>query len=298
MCGICGVMYERGGADLDREPAPSEAAAIMLRDMVHRGRDATGWAYPASRGEKIWIRKLAAPANRVTVDMPLGVPWWMGHVRLATHGTPRYEGNNHPIHHGGVVGVHNGVISNAERILDMTGRQDPRAAVDSEALFAAIDALGIRRGLELVSGSFATAWADLRWPRTHLYIARDFGRPLWIGRAETGATYFASEVQTLEALAREGLSFESMAVFKGGTYAALVPGRIKWIREFRADLAPRAHRRPYKAKPKATPARKPRARAADDDRPWFLLDDYEFPDPTRPKLELIRNDAVRGTKLG
>jgi hypothetical protein len=45
MCGICGVMYGPGGVDA-AEPTPSEAAAIMLRAMLRRGRDATGVMYP------------------------------------------------------------------------------------------------------------------------------------------------------------------------------------------------------------------------------------------------------------
>jgi glutamine phosphoribosylpyrophosphate amidotransferase len=264
MCGICGVMYGPGGVDA-AEPTPSEAAAIMLRAMLRRGRDATGVMYPGIGAGVVDVVRVAEPADRVDVVVPERVQWWVGHVRYATNGSPSYAGNNHPIHHGRIVGVHNGVLHNHTEILADTGRADPKASVDSEALFAAINAAGARAGLERVRGSLAAAWVHLGWPSRQLYLARNAGRPLWVGEASTGSTYFASEPEALKAL---GVSFTTCSPLKPGTYLALVPGGVKWTRRFQpAHPARHASSRP----------RVPAPARVSRERPWFLQDDYEFP---------------------
>jgi asparagine synthetase B (glutamine-hydrolysing) len=293
MCGICGVMYAPTGPDLDYEPAPVEAAGIMLRDMIHRGRDATGWMYPDTNA--VTMYRIAAPADRVQIEVPDDVQWLAGHVRMATHGSPRNMANNHPIAHRHVIGVHNGIIRNHRTILEQTGRDDPTAEVDSEALFAAIARHGARRGLERVRGDFATAWVDTRWHAAQLYLARNYGRPLWIGHADTGATYFASERETLKAL---GVGFTALYPFKMGTYAALTPMGFKWTRHFLAAPPLRRATRgawgeplptgpkgggkgtgtkrvPGPAKPRA--AKPVASRKRNPDRPWYLQDEFEFP---------------------
>ena len=47
------------------------------------------------------------------------------HVRDFTKGHPEIEANNHPIRHGAVVGVHNGVVENDD---DLLARLRDRAA--------------------------------------------------------------------------------------------------------------------------------------------------------------------------
>ena len=256
-------MYGPGSADAGAEPAPSEAAAIMLRAMLRRGRDATGWMYPGIEPGVVDVVRVAEPADRVEVFVPERVQWWVGHVRYATHGSPDYAANNHPIHHGKILGVHNGVLHNHAEILAETGRADPKASVDSEALFAAINASGARAGLERIRGSLAAAWVHLGWPSRQLYLARNTGRPLWVGEA-AGSTYFASEPEALKAL---GVRFTTCYPLKPGLYVALVPGGIKWTRRFQS--APPARHASFRARVPAP--------AGSSERPWFLQDDYAFP---------------------
>jgi glutamine phosphoribosylpyrophosphate amidotransferase len=258
-------MYGPGGVNAATEPAPSEAAAIMLRAMLRRGRDATGWMYPGVEAGGVDVVRVAEPADQVEVLVPERAQWWVGHVRFATNGSPAYAANNHPIHHGRIVGVHNGVLHNHTEILADTGRADPKASVDSEALFAAINASGARAGLERVRGSMAAAWVHLGWPSRQLYLARNAGRPLWVGEASTGSCYFASEPEALKAL---GVSFATCYPLKPGTYVALVPGGIKWTKRFQS--APLARHTSSRARVPA-PAR------MSGERAWFLQDDYVFP---------------------
>src|SRR5206468_3252932 len=125
------------------------------------------------------------------------------HVRDYTKGHPTIEGNNHPIRHGSVVGVHNGIIFNDEELLDAYGFERAHAdmTVDSEAIFALAGHAGSRAEvLEELRGSLATAWLDERRDGV-LFCARGTGRPLWIGEGD-GATFFASTEHALEVAER------------------------------------------------------------------------------------------------
>ena len=109
------------------------------------------------------------------------------HVRDFTKGHPDVEANNHPIRHGSVVGVHNGVLSNDDDLLARYGieRHDPAMTVDSEAIFALME---LRRNdagaLSEIRGSMAAGWIDEREPDA-VFLARGVSRPLWIGRTRT-----------------------------------------------------------------------------------------------------------------
>ena len=93
------------------------------------------------------------------------------HVRDYTKGHPSLVANNHPIRHGAVVGIHNGIIANDEQILARHGfeRAEPGMTVDSEAIF-----VSCRRvpepalEPEELHGSMAAAWFDERDDETPL----------------------------------------------------------------------------------------------------------------------------------
>lgn len=130
----------------------------------------------------------------------------VGHVRWATHGAPENNVNNHPVFHGNILGVHNGVLRNHEDILKITGRQDSTAIVDSEAIFAAVNKWGHAPGLRKIIGDMVAVYADVRKPHL-LHIARTYGRSLAIGWTERGNIIFASERQALLRLEAHGIKF-------------------------------------------------------------------------------------------
>lgn len=172
----------------------------MLPAVEHRGRDAFGFMW-WDGSDSIKTRKVVGPATRnlCFLDIPMEARWWIGHVRLATHGTETYPGNNHPLLHGEWVGVHNGIVCNYRSILQETGREDPRADVDSEAILAAVDVYGLKPGLKKIVGDMAAVLVDRKNPAT-VYLVRGETNPLWMGRSATGAWYFASEASVLQEL--------------------------------------------------------------------------------------------------
>ena len=101
------------------------------------------------------------------------------HVRDYTKGHPTIEANNHPIRHGSVVGIHNGIIVNDEEIFAHYGfeRAHPEMTVDSEAIFALAEhAQGSPEALEELHGAMATAWLDERSPPPSSSPAPSAGR--------------------------------------------------------------------------------------------------------------------------
>jgi glucosamine 6-phosphate synthetase-like amidotransferase/phosphosugar isomerase protein len=214
------------------------AAQALLAGIAERGADAAGYAYrtPGAghvRGHK---QRSGASALLESFDLPGETSEVLVHVRDYTKGHPTIDANNHPIRHGAVVGIHNGVIFNDEEILDRYGfqRAKPEMTVDSEAIFALAEhAHGRARALEELRGSMACAWLDERRPDV-VFVVRGVGRPLWIGAARH-ERFFASTEQTLELVERyTGVRLRKHEVAEG-TLVALSRGREAWSERFRPD---------------------------------------------------------------
>jgi glucosamine 6-phosphate synthetase-like amidotransferase/phosphosugar isomerase protein len=160
------------------------------------------------------------------------------HVRDYTKGHPTVEANNHPIRHGNVVGIHNGIIFNDDELMENYGfeRAEPAMTVDSEAIFALAEhGEGRAHVLEELRGSMATAWLDERHDGV-LYCARGAGRPLWVGEGREGV-FFASTEHALEVAEQ----FVSVTLEKRelpeGQLVVLERGRVAGAASFTPDRA-------------------------------------------------------------
>jgi glucosamine 6-phosphate synthetase-like amidotransferase/phosphosugar isomerase protein len=252
MCGIAGYSL-CAGSGIDR----TRAAQALLAGIAERGSDAVGVAFGGA-GLTTRTQKIRGGASALldVMSIPGDVSEVLLHVRDYTKGHPSIEENNHPIGHGGVVGIHNGVIANDEEIFARSGfaRAHPRMTVDSEAIFALVDRTPPRRrarALEELHGSMAAAWLDERHPGA-LFLARGVGRPLWIGLGAAGL-FFASTRETfdlLERYARTG-SIDASEV-PTGSFLTVVEGEPRRHDRFRP-------RRFEKASPPAVRAPEERA---------------------------------------
>jgi glucosamine 6-phosphate synthetase-like amidotransferase/phosphosugar isomerase protein len=202
VCGIAG--YGLGSrSTVDR----TLAAQILLAGIADRGSDATGYAYRGA-GVELAVEKRRSGASGLidSIAIPQAATQALLHVRDFTKGHPSLHANNHPIRHGAVVGVHNGVIDNDDEVLarHRIDRAEPGMTVDSEAIFALVDRYGHLDGevFEELHGAMATGWLQVDEPDL-LFLARGIGRPLWIGAGES-ELLFASTRQTLR-LAEEYL---------------------------------------------------------------------------------------------
>jgi len=232
MCGIAGysVSPESG---VQR----TLAAQALLAGIAERGADAVGYAYRgAGRAVSVQKRRSGASALLDELRVPFDATQVLVHVRDYTKGHPTIEANNHPIRHGVVVGIHNGIVVNDEEVFARYGfrREEPAMTVDSEAIFALAEhSEGSSEALEELYGAMATAWLDERVPST-LFLARGVLRPLWVG---TGSQelFFASTRDALEVLERTlRLSLRKREVDEG-TLLRVEDGRVVAQERFRPD---------------------------------------------------------------
>ena len=247
MCGIAGFSLS-SDSSVDR----TLAAQALLAGIAERGADAVGYAH---RGDgKVGITKLRGGASALLdeLDVPSGSTEALIHVRDFTKGPPEIEGNNHPIRHGSVVGIHNGIIENDDALLarHRIERAQPQMTVDSEAIFALME---LRRhdprALSEMRGAMAAAWLDER-DDTLLYLARGRLRPLWLGRTDDGL-YFASTRRALTIAAAALKTRLEVSEVREGRLLHVSAGRVVRRRRFRPD-------RSYRENGYLPPVRAPR----------------------------------------
>ena len=231
MCGIAGYDLHPGSS-----VGRTLAAQALLAGIAERGADAVGYAHRVPRGDVVVHKQQsAASALLEAVSLPDGATQALVHVRGYTKGHPSILANNHPIRHGAVVGIHNGIIENDEELFARHGidRYAPEMTVDSEAIFALVNLHGPEPGtLEQLHGAMASAWLDER--DGLLYLARGVGRPLWLGVCDEGA-FFASTPQALEVVERAlRVRFEQREVPEG-RLLVLEGGDVVGERAFRPD---------------------------------------------------------------
>jgi glucosamine 6-phosphate synthetase-like amidotransferase/phosphosugar isomerase protein len=234
MCGIAGYSLGRASR-IDR----TLAAQALLAGIAERGADAVGYAYrPPAGAFNVHKQRSGASELLERISVPAEATQVLIHVRDYTKGHPRIAANNHPVRHGAVIGVHNGIIVNDEEIFDRHGfeRQEPEMTVDTEAIFALVDEYGLSRdAFEELSGSMATAWFDERLLDT-LFIARGVGRPLWLGEGKHEA-FFASTKHALEVTERSlGLKLKKRELPEG-IVVALENGKRGPVTRFKPDRA-------------------------------------------------------------
>jgi len=233
MCGIAGYSLS------PRSGVPRTLAAqALLAGIAERGADAVGYAYRAPTDRYPVVTKQRTPASRLLerIGVPEHASELLVHVRDYTKGHPSVAANNHPVRHGPVIGIHNGVIVNDDELLapHCCARAEPRMTVDSEAIFAlAAHSKNDPRALEALSGTMAAAWLDQREPGK-VFAARGVGRPLWLGRGRD-ELFFASTRRALEIVSEFVQVPLRLSEVRDGTFLAFRAGRVVRTARFRPD---------------------------------------------------------------
>jgi glucosamine 6-phosphate synthetase-like amidotransferase/phosphosugar isomerase protein len=234
MCGIAGYSV-RPGSSLER----TLAAQSLLAAIAERGADAVGYAFRSPGESYPTVVKQRTPASQLLdrISIPPTATQVLVHVRDYTKGHPSIAANNHPVRHGPIVGIHNGIITNDDELLapHSCARAEPRMTVDSEAIFAiAAHSRNEARALERLRGAMASAWLDAREPEV-VFLARGSGRPLWIGEADE-AVLFASTRLALEIAEQYSKLKLRKRELKNGTLLALEGGAVASRDRFTPDL--------------------------------------------------------------
>ena len=232
MCGIAGYSLAPESG-IER----TVAARALLTGIAERGADAVGYAYRAPAGPiSVHKQRSGATALLERIRVPGEATKLLVHVRDFTKGHPSLAANNHPIRHGSVVGIHNGIIENDDELFARheLERAEPEMTVDSEIIFALAE---LSRGrtaaaLEQLYGSMATAWLDEGRPE--LLLARGVGRPLWLGQGKR-ELFFASTRIALELVESYGGIRLRKSELPEGTVVAVEQGKIVARESFEPD---------------------------------------------------------------
>jgi len=153
MCGIVGALAfgKMNKKDEDvRQKIMRYFTEELLVETETRGKDATGATILFEGGNYVGIKRGDKAStflskfgkNKDTYggfleiwrkyDKPVKI--YLGHCRAGTGGEKEENANNHPIRIGNLVGVHNGIVRNDDKIIENLGcKRDGK--VDSEAIF-------------------------------------------------------------------------------------------------------------------------------------------------------------------
>jgi glutamine---fructose-6-phosphate transaminase (isomerizing) len=232
LCGIAGYSLA-----VESRVERTVAARALLAGIAERGADAVGYAY-RSPDSPIAVHKQRSGATALLdrVRVPEDATKLLVHVRDYTKGHPSLAANNHPIRHGAVVGIHNGIITNDDELFEHhdIDREQPGMTVDSEIIFALAERSRGRTAaaLQQLYGSMATAWLDEGRPE--LVLARGLGRPLWVGQRKH-ELFFGSTRLALELVeSYAGIKLRKSELPEG-TVVAIEHGRIVERESFSPD---------------------------------------------------------------
>lgn len=192
MCGIFGVVY----TDYVPYSEFRRSVSTLFTLSETRGKEASGvclvddTAIEIIKGNiraKELIRQKAfldglKRVNSRTSEYHLA----MGHARMVTNGSPEFDLNNQPIVHKDLIGIHNGIVANAEDIWQKHKNIDRKAEVDTEVLLGLINNynhngdLGeaLFKSLDEVEGSVSVALIEKHSHKLLLFT-------------NTGSLYFA-----------------------------------------------------------------------------------------------------------
>lgn len=235
MCGIAAISMSHADNVMDA----SKVAKSLLQGIASRGPDATGAAWYKHEDDTVQLTKVAVPAWRFIEAreevFPKETPAMVMHTRYATHGNVEDRRNNHPVNHGNIIGVHNGVLQNHKELFEKMGTK-PNGEVDSEALMMLLNdevkgkAIHPTKAFSNMKGDAAIAWIDLRNPEV-LHLANVVGRPMHILQTKQGSVIMASTEKAVKDAAKDnGLEISLYKEVPEETYLRISYGVIEeWL---------------------------------------------------------------------
>ena len=141
MCCLFGILDY--GHKLSRKEK-TKILSVLSVACEERGTDATGIAYNSGGSLKVYKRPL--PAHLLWFKVNEDTNHVLGHARMATQGSERYNGNNHPF--SGQAGnttfalAHNGVLNNDKRLRRQHDLPATKIETDSYIAVQLLEAAG------------------------------------------------------------------------------------------------------------------------------------------------------------
>lgn len=176
MCGISGIflLQNKKRTKSDYNDIRKLTKKLILNTSA-RGINATGIA--VINKDRLYLLKLPIDAEEFVKkkefknilqkidETSIAV---LSHNRFKTQGSVKNPHNNHPIIHGSIIGIHNGIVSNDKEIFKKL-KIKRKGQVDSESIFAIINDYKKKRkklvkAFSEIDGRFALAFLDRNKP--------------------------------------------------------------------------------------------------------------------------------------
>jgi glucosamine 6-phosphate synthetase-like amidotransferase/phosphosugar isomerase protein len=179
---MCGIVAYIG------QEQPIINLMYLMADNQSRGKHSTG-AYIDGKILKTegLSTELISMINKNKIE---NAELFIGHTRHATHGAKTAE-NTHPYTYGKYIGVHNGMLSNYDMLLNEHGQK--QVDVDSKAIFKLLNVTDNYRLLGEFDGTINAVWTE---SDGQLYVYRR-NNPLFRFRNNKGI-FFSSLREGLE----------------------------------------------------------------------------------------------------
>ena len=219
MCGIYGVVA--GKHSIYNQRLLSKALKILALLSESRGKDSAGLCFLNQKANQLNVLKGPVPINKLlkekevqnqislsfgnTVTSKLA----FGHARLVTNGTQLNDENNQPVIKSGIVGVHNGIITNANALWEQHTELERSYEIDTEVLLALIrryllDGCSIDNATSLainkIEGTVATAFVLDDYNK---FILATNNGSLYTLHNTKDILFFASELHILKTLSNK-----------------------------------------------------------------------------------------------
>jgi len=148
MCGILGIIAHKESYITHKQYEKALKELFILSEA--RGKEASGFAmkqdnelvvfktpYPASTLVKEQIFK--GNLKKLFNDPNERIYAVIGHSRLVTNGVEQFSKNNQPVVKKGIVGVHNGIVTNVKRLWNKYYDEEKISDLDTEIILTLLD---------------------------------------------------------------------------------------------------------------------------------------------------------------
>lgn len=202
MCGIFGIFVRDPNFRVNLDGLLDSG----LDSIEDRGKHATGFVAIGDDGVLEWQKASCAASTFIKHRRPVphGTRLVLGHTRWYTQGLPSFMENNHPIKRGPYFIIHNGHVSNDDKLFETSGRQ-PFGDVDSEAIAARLSSLGdlssLHEVISEIEGTSAVAAVDER-DCNRLVIARGNNSPLYVYKGKRIVIFGSTQESIVKAHAK------------------------------------------------------------------------------------------------
>lgn len=208
MCALFGVLDYKHSLGNEQMNLILNALATVGES---RGTDASGIAY--NKNGKLEIFKRPVPGHELNIQVPSGVSVVMGHDRMTTLGTEKFNYNNHPFYGNADTPfalAHNGTIYNGDLIRKDNNLPSTHIKTDSYIAVQLIENSGelsfdsLRHVAEQLDGSFTITILD---GEDNLYIVKG-DNPMCIYHYPKAGVYIYASTERILQTALRGLRLD------------------------------------------------------------------------------------------